>query len=73
LKRHEDEKSERTSGNRKPSAPRPSDMPGGGSDRPGSQSEGGTKYAGEPGPAGVRGENHMDSVRVNEEADPRRS
>ena len=51
----------------------PSDMPGGNSAQPGSQSVAGTKYAGEPGPAGTRGENHMDPLRVDEDADPAKS
>jgi hypothetical protein len=65
--------SARSSGGRWQSAARASDLPGGRSDPQGSQSESGTKYAGEPGPAGVRGENHMDPVRVDEKADPRKS
>ena len=50
----------------------PSDMPGGDPATPGSQASAGTKYAGEPGPAGTRGENHMDPLRVVKDADPKK-
>ena len=49
---------------------RPSDMAGGNAGVPVSPAAAGTSYAGEPGPAGIRGENHMDPVRVDENADP---
>lgn len=49
---------------------RPSDMAGGNAGRPTSPAAAGTDYAGEPGPAGIKGENHMDPVRVDENADP---
>lgn len=49
---------------------RPSDMAGGNAGQPtGPQAQGG-QYAGEPGPAGIRGENHMDPLKVDETADP---
>ena len=51
----------------------PSDMPGGNSAVRTSESAAGTRYAGEPGPAEVRGENHMDPLRVDEDADPGKS
>jgi hypothetical protein len=49
---------------------RPSDMAGGHAGMPVSGQEAGGKYAGEPGPAGLRGENHMDPLKVDENADP---
>ena len=52
---------------------RPSDMAGGNAGVPTSGQESGGRYAGEPGPAGVRGENHMDPVKVDEDADPNKS
>lgn len=48
---------------------RPSDMAGGDAGRPSSPDQAGGKYAGEPGPAGITGENHMDPLIVDEEAD----
>ena len=42
---------------------RPSDMAGGNASQPSSPDQAGGRYAGEPGPAGTRGENHMDEVR----------
>jgi hypothetical protein len=48
-------------------------MPGGASDQAVSPSVSGSKYAGEPGPAGVRGENHMDPLKVDKDADPRKT
>ena len=42
---------------------RPSDMPGGDAGEPSSLDHTTGQYAGEPGPAGMRGENHMDPVR----------
>jgi hypothetical protein len=54
-------------------AAQPSDMPGGNSDQAVSPSASGSKYAGEPGPAGVRGENHMDPLKVDNDADPRKT
>jgi hypothetical protein len=54
-------------------AAQPSDRPGGNSDQAVSPSASGSKYAGEPGPAGVRGENHMDPLKVDKDADPRKA
>ena len=62
-----------TRGSKETSRGHPSDMPGGNSAQPGSQTEAGTRYAGEPGPASARGENHMDPLRVDEDADPDKS
>jgi hypothetical protein len=42
---------------------RPSDMAGGDASRPSGPDQAGGRHAGEPGPAGTRGENHMDEVR----------
>jgi hypothetical protein len=63
---------QRTTANRPEEAGRPSDLAGGGG-APSSPAQAGTDYAGEPGPAGMRGENHMDPVKIDESADPRRS
>lgn len=52
---------------------RPSDMAGGNAGAPVSPAASGGKYAGEPGPAGIRGENHQDPLRVDENADPNRA
>lgn len=49
---------------------RPSHMAGGDAGTPSAPAQSGGKYAGEPGPAGVRGENHMDPLRVDEDAEP---
>jgi hypothetical protein len=49
---------------------RPSDMARGNAGVPTSGQQAGGKYAGEPGPAGMRGENHMDPLKVDENADP---
>lgn len=49
---------------------RPSDMAGGNAGAPASPAAAGTDYAGEPGPAGIRGENHMDPVKIDEKTDP---
>ena len=52
---------------------RPSDMAGGNAGARTSGQEAGGKYAGEPGPAGMRGENHMDPLKVDEDADPNKA
>ena len=64
---------EEVEGQKNPLRGSPSDMPGGNSGEPGSQSSAGSRYAGAPGPAGARGENHMDPLRVDEDADPDRA
>ena len=52
---------------------RPSDMAGGDAGRTSSLQAAGGKYAGEPGPAGTKGENHMDPLIEDEDADRSKS
>lgn len=47
---------------------RPSDMAGGDAGRPSGPDASDGKYAGEPGPAAFRGENHMDPLREDKDA-----